>query len=116
MLNYFAEMSLLQMACRRKGPRHETAMILTLVYCDIPHHQLTLQGHIVGDIEGRHIDDIVHSKAVAYVQYVINRYTTALLASVYFSQQLMPSLIAKYMGPIWGRRDPGGPHEPCYLG
>ena len=20
------------------------------------------------------------------------------------------------MGPIWGRQDPGGPHEPCYLG
>ena len=20
------------------------------------------------------------------------------------------------MGPIWGQQDPGGPHEPCYLG
>ena len=20
------------------------------------------------------------------------------------------------MGPIWGRQDPGGPHELCYLG
>ena len=25
-------------------------------------------------------------------------------------------LIARFMGPIWGRHDPGGPHELCYLG
>ena len=28
----------------------------------------------------------------------------------------MHSLIARFMGPIWGRQDPGGPHELCYLG
>ena len=31
----------------------------------------------------------------------------------------LTSLIARFVGPIWGRQDPGGPcwpHEPCYLG
>ena len=23
---------------------------------------------------------------------------------------------ATNVGPIWGRQDPGGPHEPCYQG
>ena len=26
------------------------------------------------------------------------------------------TLIARFMGPIWGQQDPAGPHELCYLG
>ena len=35
------------------------------------------------------------------------------------SQGLVSSrktLIARFMGPTWGRQDPGGPHVLCYLG
>ena len=32
-----------------------------------------------------------------------------------FYQWYLPQ-ITRFMGPTWGRQDPGGPHENCYLG
>ena len=36
--------------------------------------------------------------------------------SVRMCREYETTLITRFMGPIWGWQDPGGPLEPCYLG
>ena len=37
-------------------------------------------------------------------------YYSAIPPNTHFSPQCLQSLIARFMGPIWGWQDPGGPH------
>ena len=50
--------------------------------------------------------DFLHLKYQMYLQAIFGRYPHSFDNYL----RIITSLIARFMGPIWGRQDPGGPH------